>query len=72
MNGAASAAAGGDGGGEAAAEGGAGWVTRVYGEQWRARSEIVKSGPARGWKGLSQPGGLGETWGDFRNISVNY
>lgn len=54
-------------------KGSAGWVTRVYGERWRkARSEIVKSGPARGWKGLSQPGGLGRTWGDFRNISVNY
>lgn len=72
LNGAASAAGGwrrGGGRGRGALAG----SFRVCGEQWRkARSEIVKWGPARGWKGFSQLGGLGRSWGDFRNISVNY
>lgn len=30
-----------------------------------------EAGPGAGVEGLPQPGGLGRSWGDFRNSSVN-
>lgn len=63
----------GDGGGEAAAGGerllGHSRVRVAVEEDEERDSEV---GPRAAVEGLPQPQGLGRSWGDFRNISVNY